>query len=346
MSYNNDNEFENENLTDNDNLTKIENSPVDENNTSEDTENNYVSQFGELAEFDDSGEDTAVDEPIQNTQKKRKSMSTKKFIVVTVISAVLILCLALGTYFVFFNKTVFGKWVQTQTSEDGSQTINTYYVFRGNSIEISSADQYTYQKNIFNDVQYDKDTFSILQDGKVYMRCSYTVEGNFIQGKKLSYAMEASDALEGPEFKLNDKILGVWKNADVTDYVEYLIFDETGKMTQFSADNSAMRETVCKYNFDGEQLVLRNNGEDLKRDVTIEKDTLSIKTESLYVGEITLQYQKISSEEFEKIKTELAQGICEIPTSPELSTEEVTSSSSTENTATEISTENNTEIAS
>ena len=322
MSYNNDNEFENENLTDNDNLTKIENSPVDENNTSEDTENNYVSQFGELAEFDDSGEDTAVDEPIQNTQKKRKSMSTKKFIVVTVISAVLILCLALGTYFVFFNKTVFGKWVQTQTSEDGSQTINTYYVFRGNSIEISSADQYTYQKNIFNDVQYDKDTFSILQDGKVYMRCSYTVEGNLIQGKKLSYAMEGyedqqieltntsdvptSDALEGPELKLNDRILGVWKNADVTDYVEYLIFDETGKMTQFSADNSAMRETVCKYNFDGKQLVLRNNGEDLKRDVTIEKDTLSIKTESLYVGEITLQYQKISNEEFEKIKTELA----------------------------------------
>ena len=295
----------------------------------------YVSQFRELEEFT---EDTETESMVV----AKKPKSTKKVVLISVIVVCLLLAGALGVYFVFFDKSIYGAWVNTQTSSDGTQ-LSTYYVFERNSLETYSANEYVYQKTIYNQVKYDGNTFGILQDGEVSMRCSYNVTGNLIKGKQLSYTMEGyeerepvemksvrkkdipnADNLKGPKFKMNDKIVGVWEKEDNVEYMEYLIFDETGKMTLFNADNSSMQESVQKYNFDGKELTMAGKTEDTKIKASVDGKTFSVTMESIYVGEIVQKYNKITDEEFSQIKAKLKEGTYEIPTAPTIPIEEST----------------------
>ncbi len=308
----------------------------------------YVSQFGELEEFT---EDTE-----ENTVVTKKPRSTKKVVVVSIIVVCLLLAGALGVYFAFFDKSIYGTWVNTQTTSDGTQ-LSTYYVFERNSLETYSANEYVHQRTVYNQVKYDENTFGILQNGEVSMNCSYSVTGNLIKGKKLSYTMKGyeeqppvemdkvskkdlpnADDLKGPKFKLNDKIVGVWEKEDNVGYMEYLIFDETGKMTVFNADNSSMQENIQKYNFDGKELTMAGDTEDTKIKASIDGKTFSVTIESMYVGEIVQKYNKITDEEFTQIKSKLKEGTYEIPTNPTVPVTEATEN------ATESMTETVTEL--
>ena len=307
----------------------------------------YVSQFGELEEFTEDTESEVVGE----TAKTRKKMSTKKAVTILVLCVVLLMGIGIGAYFVFFDHSIYGKWLITQTYDDGTKA-DTYYIFRKYAIEISAFDGHSYQKNVYNDVSYEKDTFSILQDGKVYMRCSYSVKGNLIQGKTLTYSMEGyenlpsvelnntsavvtEDALETSEFKGDKTIIGIWENNESVACMDYLLFDDKGKMTQLIADNSVIRKTVKNYDFDGKQISLKDGQGEVKFDVECKGDNLSITMDSLYTGQIIHKYHKISQEKFDQDTTKLNEGKYELPTASELPSEIVEPTAQPKETSTE-----------
>lgn len=322
---------------------------------SEDNENSeYTSQFGELEGFVEGYEknDFEGGVAVDAMPEKKKKLEQKTIVTIIVVVAVVIIGLAVGTYFVFFNKSIQGTWI-----EEGEDGVNTYYVFKGNSFEIISGNEYTTQKSVYSDVQFDGSTMSIMAYGEVYMRFTYSVSGNLIQGKTLSLIMEGYETsgaielknswnvdlpqeLSGPEFKKNDDIIGVWKGIDTDGYIEYIVFDENGNMTQFMGDNSRMNETKQKYNFDGSQINMKYEDQEYSLTAKVEGDKLQITTINQYTyTEMVVEYEKTTQEEYDKTISSLEARNCEIPTA--VATE--ISTSSTE-VATEVSSEAVTEL--
>ncbi|MEE0930516.1 MAG: hypothetical protein UIM53_05905, partial [Acutalibacteraceae bacterium] len=281
---------------------------------------------------------------------------------IIIVVAVVIIGLVVGAYFVFFNNSIQGTWM-----EEGEDGVNTYYVFKGNSFEIISGNEYTTQKSVYSDVQFDGSTMSIMAYGEVYMRFTYSVSGNLIQGKTLSLTMEGYESsgaielknawnvdvpqeLSGPEFKKNDDIIGVWKGTNTDGYIEYIIFDENGNMTQFMGDNSRMNETTQKYSFDGSQINMKYEDQEYSLTASVEGDKLQITTINQYTyTEMIVEYEKTTQEEYEKILSSLEARNCEIPTvaATEVSTSstETTSEASASTEDTEVE-EESTEVSS
>ncbi|MEE1056350.1 MAG: hypothetical protein UH239_03785 [Acutalibacteraceae bacterium] len=319
------------------------------NDESEDNENSeYTSQFGELEGFVEGYEKNDFDGgvAVDVMPEKKKKMEQKTLVTIIVVVTIVIIGLAVGGYFVFFNKSIQGTWM-----EEGEDGVNTYYVFKGNSFEIISGNEYTTQKNVYSDVQYDGSTMSIMAYGEVYMRFTYSVSGNLIQGKTLSLTMEGYESsgaielknawnvdvpqeLSGPEFKKNDDIIGIWKGIDTDGYVDYIVFDENGNMTQVMGDNSRINETKQKYSFDGSQINMKYEDQEYSVTASVDGEKLQITSFNQYTyTETVMNYEKTTQEEYDKVLSSLEARNCEIPTMP--ATE--SSTSSTEAT-TEVST--------
>lgn len=330
----------------------------DENNTdcnSSDSENpEYTSQFGELEGYVDGYEkndfEGGVTEDVM--PEKKKKLGRKAIVSIIVVVAIVIIGLAVGAYFVFFNKSIQGTWV-----EEGESGVNTYYVFKGDSFEIISGNEYTTQQSVYSDVQIDGDTVSIMAYGQVYMRFTYSVSGNLIQGKTLALTMEGyeesgaielknawkvevPEELSGPEFKKNDYIVGVWKGTAEEGYIEYVTFDENGNMTQFMGDNSRMNETKQKYSFDGSKINMKYEDQEYSLTANVDGDKLQITTIDQYTyTEMVIEYEKTTQEEYDKTMKSLKERNCEIPTAAPV---EVVTSAESEDVA-EESTETSSE---
>ena len=327
------------------------------------TDSSYVSQFGELDEFIEEDETLSENEPstdiaVQLPQKKKAS--TKKAVIIATLCVLLFLAIGLGVYFVFFNNSIYGTWVNIQTTSDGTE-ISTYYKFTKDYIENYQTDGYTYKKTTYNDVQYKDNTFSIIQDGKIYMRCPYSITGNLIQGKKMAYSIEGyetysdieltkifakdipgTDVLKEATFKVNKDILGTWEYSENVDYMEYFVFDENGYMTIFSGDNSNMVESIQRYNFDGKTLSLYNAQEPTQITTEVKGNKLSVTIENLYIGTLVRQYNKVSAEDFEAVKEKLKTGEYEIPTAAQIPTPTETSTPAETSAPAETSTDSTT----
>lgn len=341
---------------------------VEESNSNDESENNeaseYTSQFGELEGFVEGYEKNDFDGEVavDVMPEKKKKIKQKTLITIIVVVVIVIIGLAVGAYFVFFNHSIQGTWM-----EEGEDGVNTYYVFKDNSFEIISGNDYTTQKSVYSDVQYDGSTMSIMAYGQVYMRFTYSVSGNLIQGKTLSLTIEgyeSSNAIElknvwsvdvpqelsGPEFKKNDDIIGVWKGSDTNGYVDYIMFDENGNMTQVMGDNSRINETKQKYSFDGKQINMKYEDQEYSVTASVDGKKLQITSFNQYTyAETIMNYEKTTQEEYNKVLSSLEARNCEIPTMPATeastsSTEAATeASSSTESTEAD---ENSTELSS
>ena len=126
-------------------------------------EEKYTSQFGELEEFVEGYDKNDFTEEAlaeTNTKVKKKMKSSTK-ITIAVIAVIVLAILAAGVYFIFFNKSIQGKWIVNQTDSSTGQTSTAYYNFRNNYLEVISCDNYLYQKNTYTDVKYESDSFSI-----------------------------------------------------------------------------------------------------------------------------------------------------------------------------------------
>lgn len=300
------------------------------NDKSEDDENSdYISQFGELEGFVEGYEKNDFDGgvAVDAMPENKKKMKKKTLITIIVVVAIVIIGLAVGAYFVFFNNSIKGTWM-----EEGEDGANTYYVFNDNSFEIISGNEYTTQKSIYSDVQYDNGTMSIMAYGEVYMRFTYSVSGNLIQGKTLSLTMEGYESsgaielknawnvdvpqeLSGPEFKKNDEIIGVWKGVDTDGYIDYIVFDDNGNMTQVMGDNSRMNETKQKYSFDGSKINMKYNEQEYSVDASVDGKKLQITSFNQYTyAETVMKYEKTTQEEYDKTLSSLRAKNCEIPT--------------------------------
>ena len=321
-------------------------------------EEKYTSQFGELEEFVEGYDKNDFTEEAlaeTNTKVKKKMKSSTK-ITIAVIAVIVLAILAAGVYFIFFNKSIQGKWIVNQTDSSTGQTSTAYYNFRNNYLEVISCDNYLYQKNTYTDVKYESNSFSIYQDGEVIIKFLYDVQGNLIQGKKLTLTIDgygdegkfdmtntwdipAYDSLQGPEFKNNDSIVGIWKNSDSISsygYIEYIRFDADGFMKQYSGYNSRIVETIQKYNFDGKNITMKYDDE-YSVEASVKNNKLSINTENAYVGKITIEYDKIGEDDFNKDISTLKAGEYEMPTQVQLPDDvqipETETSVSTENTS-------------
>lgn len=331
-------------------------------------EKKYTSQFGELEEYVEGyDKNDFTEEALAETNaKNKKKMKASAKITIAVIAVIVLAVLAAGVYFVFFNKAIQGKWIVNQTNDSTGQTSTAYYNFGDNYLEVISYDNYIYQKNTYTDVKYESNSFSIFQDGEVIIKFLYDVQGNLIQGKTLTLTIEgygdegkfdmtntwdipAYDSLQGPEFKNNDSIIGVWKKEDTSSlsygYIEYVRFDENGFMTQYSGYNSRIVETVQKYNFDGKNITMKYDNE-YSVEASVKNNKLSINTENAYVGKITVDYNKLSEEDFNKVISTLKAGEYEMPTQAQMNDDvqlpETETSDSTEITS---ETENVTETS-
>ena len=326
----------------------------------DDDDEKYTSQFGELEDYvegydkNDFTEKTLA-EAEAKTKKKMKA-STK--VTIAIITLIVLSALAASVYFVFFNNTIKGKWVVNQTDDNTGQTSSAYYNFGDNYLEVISYDDYIYQKNTYTDVKYEDNTFSIIQDGQVIIKFLYDVKGNLIQGKTLTMTIDGygddgkfdmtntweipgAESLKGPEFKNNDSILGIWKKDDSAvsyGYIEYVRFDDNGFMTQYSGYNSRIVETIQKYNFDGKNITMKYDNE-YSVEASVKNNKLSINTENAYVGKITINYNKLSEDDFNKDIATLKAGEYEMPTEAEISTENETSDSTEITSETEKVTE-------
>lgn len=322
----------------------------------EEEDEKYVSQFGELEDFVEGYQSEDFNSgSIESVMPPKKKMSQKTLVTIIVTVAVIVVALAVGAYFVFFNNSVKGTWIYT----DENTSTSSYYVFTGNQMQIIAGDDYMSQKNTYSNVKYEGNTISIMSGENIGAQYTYTITGNLIQGKTLTLSMdgytvaeltnawkiELPEELKGPDFEKNDDIVGVWKNADVTGYVDYMSFSDDGLMIQVMGDNSSIQEVTQKYNFDGEAINLKYDDTDYPVTARIEDGKLIVTSSKLDTSTFTYQeveivYEKVTQEEFDETKKSLLAGTCEIPTSAP------TSASSTEQSATEATTEETSEQSS
>ena len=385
-----DDTFDTENDTQNTEAesSKDENAEVEEEAVaevaSEDTDNNdtwkddstsddsgYSSQFGELEEFLDDSTDSEA-EAIADAEKNRKPMSTKKLSIIAVVAIVLVAVIALGAYFVFFNKSIkSGAWVPVSIDETTQEIIESedettkqYYKFTDTQMIVYYGNSYATSESCC-DVTYEGNTF-VMQDG-TNLTLTYEISGNLIKGKLLTLTIAGYEdqpitykwapfveipELEGPEFTLNDEIIGYWKYTNGTNVV-YKEFTEDGVTNEYSAYEGTKQMYSQKYNFDGENITtLSPGGTNLygetiepgteeTNQLTIDGDTLT-----LYQSSLPYEFTRATKEEYDEYMSAVLAGTYEYPTvdySQYETATEVATSEDTNEGATEATTEADTE---
>lgn len=321
---------EKENLSENNKETDLIEEKTVEEKTVEEQSENYESQFGELEDFID--DDNKNDGIATETKINKKPINKKKVTIISVIVAVIVIVLAVGVYFVFFNKSPKGIWVYEGNAEE--DTVDVYYKFTDNSLETVSGDEYVTRKATYYNVNYDKNSFNLNLSGENVSKIVYNVSGNMIKGRTLSFAFESSPEqktelksinsmdnvpteLKGPEFVKNDEIIGVWRNTSKSGILEFIVFDDRGYMTQSQIiSNTYSTEMTQRYTFDGEKVNMKYNDSEYDTPAYIKDGKFYITSYSPYTyEEITLEYEKISEDEYNSIKKDLENGNpIEIPT--------------------------------
>lgn len=302
---------------------------TDENQATESEE--YTSQFGELEGF---VENYNPENAGQTLEKQKKPVNKKKLAIILGVVVVLLAVIAVAVYFVFFNNSPKGVWVLNETSEDGSTAQQVYYKFNDGSLETVVGNDYMTQTTVYSKVNYGNNAFSIVGgDTDDYIQnFSYTMSGNLIQGKTMEFSFDkypdektsivkvdnvgVPTELKGPKFKLNKDIVGVWKNTAKSGYLEYLVFDENGYLTEKSVDSKYYNaERTQRYNYDKSQLTMSSEGEDYNVPAEIRKGKLYITSTNMYTGEAyEIEYEKVSDSDYKKFKEELSACSVEIPT--------------------------------
>lgn len=334
-------------LEETDLIEEIEEKTVKEETVEEQSEN-YESQFGELEDFTE--DDNKNDDIETKTKIGKKSINKKKVRIISVIVAVIVIVLAVGVYFVFFNKSPKGIWVYEGNTEEGA--VNVYYNFSDNSLETVSGDEYVTRKATYYNINYDKNSFNLNLSEENVSKIVYNISGNMIKGRTLSFYFESSPdqktelksinsmddvptELKGPEFVKNDEIIGVWRNTSKSGILEFIVFDDKGYMTQSQIiSNTYSTEATQRYTFDGKKVNMKYNESEYDTPAYIKDGKFYITSYSPYTyEEITLEYEKISEDEYNSIKKDLENGgPIEIPTDDLVvhSSEEATSNTKSE----------------
>ena len=283
----------------------------------------YEPQFGELENFmEDDNKDSDI---ATETKVNKKPINKKKVTIISVVVAVIIIALAVGIYFVFFNKSPKGIWVSEGNTEE--DTVDVYYKFTDNSLETVSGDEYVTRKATYYNVSYEKNAFNLILSEENASKIVYDISGNMIKGRTLSFAFESSPEektelksvssmdglpteLKGPEFVKNDDVIGVWRNTSKSGVLEFIVFDDRGYMTQNQIiSNTYSTETIQRYTFDGKQVNMQYNGSDYNTPAYIKDGKFYITSYNPYTyAEITLEYEKISEDEYNNIEKDLNNG--------------------------------------
>lgn len=332
-------------------------------------DNGYSSQFGELEEFVDNSTDLE-NASVASAEKKRKSLSTKQISIIAVVAIVLVAVIALGAYFVFFNNSIkSGAWVPVsidettqEVIESDDETTKQYYKFTDTQMVVYYANGYATSESSCN-ITYDGNTF-VMQDG-TGLTLTYEISGNLIKGKFLTLTIAGYEEqpltykwspnvdipeLTGPEFTVNEEILGYWKYTNGSNIV-YKEFTEDGITNEYTAYEGTRQKYSQMYNYDGENITtLSPGGTNLygetvdpgteeTNQAVIEGDTLT-----LYQSSIPYEFTRSSKEEYEEYESAVLAGTYEYPT-VDYSQYEVDTEVATTETTEEVTTEAVTEVA-
>jgi len=289
-----DNELNKEELQSTDDTTTEADNNVAEAGTETETETDdtYVSQFGELTDTSEDVTDKNVAAAVE-TEVKKKSKAAP--IIITVIIVLILAALGIGAYFMFSSPSIIGSWKY----EQGDTVV--YYTFTDTKISIQAGDNIaqrtaSYDYKMKNDG--NKKSFDILISDQVAATYNYEVTGNDISGKNLKLTVDtgtdATDATTASEdstntmkftgiksvdlgaiktmddYKTDDKLVGEWKNVDVG--FSYIFGDDGVIQTiSTSAGESVFK---CGYSVEGTTItaVVSEEQDPTKFDFTYDGD--------------------------------------------------------------------------
>lgn len=299
-----------------------ENAEAEDTAKSENDEQEYASQFGELDDYisEDNPDSSSTD-----VAKPKKKMKTGTIITIVVIVAVLLAVIGGAVYFIFFNNTIKGVWKYTQTGTDGT-VYETYYEFTDNELILSMSSDYMSEEMIYQ-VSYGDNSFNYMYNGAIQQSFKYEVTGNLIQGKKvaisydkggqaqeLTYEMfKPKTELKGPSFKKNDSIVGYWKTTNMYGMETFMELTDDGFIHNYAITPIYTDVVTFKYNFDGKQIITLSAGGTDSSGNTVEagsesKMDASVKDNKLTIsnGSYDMVYEKSSKEEMDKYRDSLS----------------------------------------
>lgn len=309
--------------------------------------NSYSSQFDEIGEFVYNGTDT---EESAISQKQSKPLSTKKITIIAVVAILAIATIALGVYFVCFNRSIeSGVWIPVTIDEKTNEiiepedkTVTQYYKFTDKDMIIYYSNGYAENESSY-EITYEKDNTIVVNDGTDFA-FKYDVSGNLIEGKLLTLTVagvedqpitfkwsKETSGLTGPDFTKNDEILGYWKY-DSGNNIVYKEFTKDGVTNEYAVHRGTCQKYSQKYNFDGENIVTLSPGGTDVYGTAIEpgteeknKATIDGNKLTLYVSDIPYEFTKSSKEEYEEFKAAAIAGTYEYPTEEyQVTTEAIT----------------------
>lgn len=334
---------------------------TESNTSNEATEQNngYSSQFGELEDIVDDSTDT---ENNAESQEQVKSASTKSVLVMAVVVILIVATIGLGAYFLFFNKSITsGVWVPVTVDETTKEiiepeddTIIQYYKFTDTDMIAYYSNGYAANESS-GKIMYKDNTFSMADDANLVFKYEITSDG--IKGKRLTLTIAGYEdqpmifkwepsakvaKLTGPDFTVNDEILGFWKY-EKEDFVTYKEFTKDGVTNEYTVYMGNCQIFSQKYNFDGENIVtLSPGGTDIygatiepgkeeKSPATLEGDKLT-----LHLSGIPYEFTKSSEKEYKEFKKAAMEGTYEYPTANQIEYEVAPAATDEATGATEV----------
>lgn len=347
----NENEFYNTTETTDDTETS---SAVNLEKSDEQTENDtYSSQFSELEGYVDDYNSSDFQGEVSDcvvAEITKKKMSPKKLGAIIGIIIAILAILGVAVYFIFFNNTIKGSWA---IDNNGTKI---YYTFTNDTLDMSVSNGYMHETMSYPIKHNDDNTISLLEAGQVYQKMIYSVEGNLIQGKKLTLSYEGYEqsetvfdfvwapeavTLKGPEFTKNDQIIGYWKSTD--GYTSFMEFTDDGSIHNYFVSAAYYDDVEWKYNYDGKSIVtisagttdeagnVTGEGEETTVSATIKGDELTIENSNNTDG-ITQKntYVRSTKEEYEEFKKNTLAGKLDPALDSSVIATEITTEATTE----------------